>query len=74
MRDIYRELLKRSVVDAASIAQEVNNEYDDVQVQGQFVSEGAMVLYQHRVQKQMMNWQEAKAAQDALDPDGRGLQ
>lgn len=71
MKDIYRELLRRSVEDAAAVAQDINESDKEVAVGTDFVAPAALNLYQHRVQQWRKDWAEAEAAQ--MDPGTPGM-
>lgn len=67
MKDIHKKLMKRSFKDAASIAEDIEEEYGIVIPQEAY-PQMALHLYEHRVQKNRMNWYEAK--HNAAYPDG----
>lgn len=69
MKDIYRELAKRSIADAGWLAHDVAADHD-IMVSEEMASQFAIALYQHRVQELRHKYIEAQV--DEQFPDGTG--
>lgn len=72
MKDIYRELMRRSFEDAASIARTMEDE-SDIQVPAEAYPQMALHLYQHRVEQNRKAVMEAEIeAQEGEGTPDRG--
>lgn len=72
MDDIFREMMERSIRDTICLVEIINNE-EDVQLGNEFIVNGAMRLYDHRVRQQMMKWEQRKEQENFPD-NHRGTQ
>jgi len=56
MRDIYRELLKRSVEDTASIAHELNDKHDDYELDGERLEMAVLAPSGGSIEKEVVGY------------------
>lgn len=67
MKDIYRELMKRSFKDAMWVVEEVEKEYD-ITIPAESYPKMALMLYQDRIEgRQIRDYQKEK---EEMYPDG----
>jgi hypothetical protein len=67
VKDIHKTLAERSLVDAVYLSEDVQEEYG-VAIPEDMVSQFALAMYQHRVQRHRMK--EARAEQEQKFPAG----